>query len=496
MRIPSARAAGRIALVVLGFLVVFGTHALILGHYLDSSRMNADEGYYAIAARSVMEGRLPYRDFAYTQMPLLPYLNGLVMELTGYGLTIQRLINSAWSFAALLAVVLALRLRTRSFEPGLAAAFCLAASPHLAAITAMGKTTGAELLGMALVALAATAPLSPLRRAAALSACGALALGIRLSCGPMVALMALLPVFEARGRRERLLTMAVPAGVMLAVFGPFLLAAPEQMYFCNWQYHVSSVFQRRSLAQALEWWHTSPGAILVLVAGLPAIFSLVRKRQTDLVLMLAAALLGLTLPMIPRSAYGMYVIPALPLALVAGMGAVWSHERIRKNPFRHAIWLLPALVLYHPLPKEHGGSTSASVVATAGYLRDEVPPGPILTSLPIVAVESGRGVMPGTEMGMFAAMAPDERERAMRLNFTTLPDLIEMMEGMEPAALVLMKGENVWNFKWQIPTLRRQPRNWQKRFSEAVRANYRSVFRSGMLEVWVPKESLKMIDPE
>ncbi|HUT76839.1 MAG TPA: hypothetical protein VM285_04090 [Polyangia bacterium] len=488
MRLPSARAAGRVALVVLGFAVVFGTHGLVLAEYLDSSRMNADEGYYAIAARSALEGKLPYRDFAYTQMPLLPYLNGLVMELGGYGLTVQRVVNSAWSFVALLAVVLALRLRTGSFEPGLAAAFCLAASPHLAEMTAMGKTHGAELMGMALVALAAVAPLSPLRRAAALAVCGVLAMGVRLSCAPMVALLMLLPVLEARGWRQRLLTLAIPAGTVLAVLGPFLLIAPEQMFFCNWQYHMASVFQRRSLAQALEWWHTSPGAILVLVAALPAVPSLIRERRTGLILMLAAALLGLTLPMIPHSAYGMYVIPALPLAAVGGMATIWSHEGIRRNPFRHAIWLLPALVLYHPLPRQNRESTAMSVEAVGRFLREQVPPGPILTSLPIVAVESGRDVMPGTEMGMFAAMAPEERKRARRLHFTTLADMTRMIEDQEPEALVLMAGDNVWNFKWQIPTLRRQPKKAHARFRKAVKENYESAFRSRMLEVWLPED--------
>jgi hypothetical protein len=488
MKLPSVRAMGRIALVVLGFAVVFGSHALILGNYAESGRMNADEGYYAIAARSALEGRLPYRDFAYTQMPLLPYLNGLVMELCGYGLTVQRAINSAWSFAALLAVVLALRLRTGSFEPGLAAAFCLAASPHLAEMTAMGKTHGAELMGMALLALAASAPLTPPGKAAWMSACGVLAVGVRLSCAPLWALLMLLPVLEARGWRERLLVLAIPVGAVLVSLGPFLLAAPEQMFFCNWQYHMASVFQRRSLAQALEWWHTSPGAILVLVAGLPAVPSLVRRRRFDLLLMLAAALAGLTLPMIPHSAYGMYVIPALPLAAVAGMAAIWSHEGIRKNPFRHALWLLPALVLYHPLPRENTHPTAESVEAVGRFLREQVPPGPILTSLPITAVEAGRDVMPGTEMGMFAAMAPDERKRARRLRFTTLADLTRMVEDMEPAAVVLMAGDNVWNFKWQIPTLRRQPKQAHARFRKAVKENYTQAFRSRMLEVWVPEE--------
>ena len=79
---------GRYALLVLGFAVVFGTHFSLTTYYLDRSHMGADEGFYAIAARNAVDGQLPYRDYGYTQMPLLPYWNGLAMEIVGAVLSI------------------------------------------------------------------------------------------------------------------------------------------------------------------------------------------------------------------------------------------------------------------------------------------------------------------------------------------------------------------------------------------------------------------------
>ena len=38
---------------------------------------NADEGWYLFASKLVYKGYIPYRDFAYTQMPLLPYIYGI-----------------------------------------------------------------------------------------------------------------------------------------------------------------------------------------------------------------------------------------------------------------------------------------------------------------------------------------------------------------------------------------------------------------------------------
>jgi hypothetical protein len=45
--------------------------------------IDADEGFYLLAARLVFQRKLPYVDFLYTQMPLLPYVYGLWMQFWG-----------------------------------------------------------------------------------------------------------------------------------------------------------------------------------------------------------------------------------------------------------------------------------------------------------------------------------------------------------------------------------------------------------------------------
>jgi hypothetical protein len=77
-------------------LLVVGIHLVSACWHVLYGGMNSDEGFYAIAARSVWQGDLPYRDFGHTQMPLLPYINGLMMQFTGFGLFEQRAINGLW----------------------------------------------------------------------------------------------------------------------------------------------------------------------------------------------------------------------------------------------------------------------------------------------------------------------------------------------------------------------------------------------------------------
>ncbi len=64
--------------------------------------VDADEGIYLFNARSVLNGDLPYHDFFYPQMPLLPYVYGLWMKLFGVSWYSGRLLS------ALLAVALGL----------------------------------------------------------------------------------------------------------------------------------------------------------------------------------------------------------------------------------------------------------------------------------------------------------------------------------------------------------------------------------------------------
>ena len=51
---------------------------LFVGYYtITFAQLNTDEGWYLYAARQVYHGQRLYQDFAFTQMPLIPYIYGL-----------------------------------------------------------------------------------------------------------------------------------------------------------------------------------------------------------------------------------------------------------------------------------------------------------------------------------------------------------------------------------------------------------------------------------
>jgi len=500
----------------LGLLVVFGTYAILAGFYMQRGPMNSDEGFYAMAARCVMEGRLPYRDFAYTQMPLLPYLNGLAMSVTGFGLAAQRGINMLWGAVGLLTLAVALRRHLEAWEPALLAGFAVSVSPWFAFFTAYGKSyaaAGALCAGCIATLLWGG---SVIRRAVVFAILGTLASGCRLHLALPVAVMALLLAMQAPNRRSRWTVLGICGAVPLLVFVPFILAAPAAFAFFNWKYHLASSFDRDWYQRLVEWWAVAPGAWVLLGAGLCGAATLWARRLWAELGLLLAGMLAVAATMIPKSAYGENAVPLAGLAAAAGVIALWRGEEMGRCAFRHVFWLLPLLVFLQPLPSTgQGGPAGASlrhyafavltgrwqgwsapertatdVEAIGRFLRLHVAKDrEVLTPITIVAVEAGRRVTPGTEMGMFSAMGPGREEEAAKLHLTTLALLTERVQARIPGAIVRIRGNANWNFRWEVPSLRWQPEEQVRRFDLAIATGYHPALEAGMYEVLLPNSS-------
>ena len=65
--------------------------------YLLWGRLNADEGWYLYASRLVFKGQIPYRDFAYTQAPLLPYIYGIPQAVVHSSILVGRMTSVLFS---------------------------------------------------------------------------------------------------------------------------------------------------------------------------------------------------------------------------------------------------------------------------------------------------------------------------------------------------------------------------------------------------------------
>jgi len=96
---------------LLVFLLILAAYPSVLAAISQIRPLDGDEGYYATAARLVAEGRTPYEDFFYPQMPLLPYVYAPFYKLVGSSLAAMRLLSVALSALALVLWGLFLRAR-------------------------------------------------------------------------------------------------------------------------------------------------------------------------------------------------------------------------------------------------------------------------------------------------------------------------------------------------------------------------------------------------
>jgi 4-amino-4-deoxy-L-arabinose transferase-like glycosyltransferase len=102
--------------------------------------VDADEGIYLLNAKMVLNGDLPYHDFFYPQMPLLPYVYGLWMKLFGVSWYSGRLLSAFLAVALGLIVYAHVARLTRSRPLGILAVSLFASSTLCLAWLSAAKT--------------------------------------------------------------------------------------------------------------------------------------------------------------------------------------------------------------------------------------------------------------------------------------------------------------------------------------------------------------------
>jgi hypothetical protein len=297
---------------------------------------------------------------------------------------------------------------------------------------------------------------------------------------------------EARSIKARLSLIAACAATSAVAFLPFIISAPNEFYFMNWQFHMESQLEHPLSAKLIQGWDVSPAAVVILAIGLLGTIKLVSRRQWTEIILLATGIVALVVPMIPKSAWGSYLSSSAPIAAAAGAASIWASGMAADNPHRRVLWALPLMSLLHMTPLEVPEGAAREVEEIGAFIRNEVDEGPLLTPVNIIAVECDRDVVHGTEMGKFSAMHPWEAKRAHKYHMTTLTDLIESVEDLEPAAIILIiepVGWRLWNFEWALPSLESQPEEYIEDFENAVEECYEPAWRTSTMEVFVRRKS-------
>ena len=437
--------------------------------------LNQDEGWYLYAARSVSAGAVPYRDFFFTQGPVMPYVYGLLARLwVPYGVLGGRLMTV---FFGLLGCVLAALLARRAVpsqraaEAGIMAFALTACNLYHVYFTTLPKTYALAACLLLGGYLTLTLCLSRRRKTSSRMSCMwalpagllvALAAGARLSLGALLPVTAiwLLATYRKTGSAFFWFSLGGALGLVL-VYGPTLLDAREQFLFAQ-SFHVSRgghdpFFIVGSLARTVRAYLPAflLGAALVLIrlfhahgAAHPAANEepegVVYRGGIWPFLWVSAFLAVFLVQLASPFPYDDYQVPVMGLLVAALAG--WGANAASSGTLRGSLclfWVLAALLgtFASPLPQEwlvarqdrfwpvrKPVSDLALLRATARDIRmlaesDRV----LLTQDTYLAVETGMRVPEGLEMGPFCyfpALSDADAKRFHVMNRNRLSALL------------------------------------------------------------------------
>lgn len=479
--------------------------------------LNQDEGWYLYAARQVAHGAMPYRDFAFTQGPVLPLVyalfDGGVRHL---GLAGGRLVTFALGFcAAVAAAALAARVAPAAARRQAAAlAFMLlAGNVYQSYFTTVVKTYALCALFLAAGLLALTLVGRRAGRAAAAGAgvLLALAAGTRVSAGAAIPVAGVyLLLYRRRLPAGAWLSFGVGAALGLAlVFLPFYFLAPDGVRFGLWEYHaartaggafkalvykagfVSRTVQAYFVPVALlagllvwAWWRRGAGA-----AGPQAEPDGAPWRGLLWTVAGAVTAVHAAAPF-PYDDYQALVFPVFCAALAAALAAgplrppAAAADARRGRQAGLALVFLVSLLAAFSSPINQSWAiigrdriwwrmkTEAPLQRlrhVGSWISEYCQPGDVLlTQDTYLAVEADLRVPAGWEMGPFSYFPEMDRARAERLRVVNRDMLLAALQS-SPAPFAALSG---YGLAIRSPQVDEVPAEDRRLFEELLRARY------------------------
>src|SRR3954451_9918871 len=284
-----------------------------------------DEGYYGLAAKLATKGDVLYRDFFYTQSPLLPYVYGAWMEVFGFTLAASRALSVIFALALGALICHHASRRFSSLWIGGIAVVAFAATRLVSTWLSTTKTYALStllLFGAFMLVDQGMGARSPRRWLAAGVLLG-LAIDVRLIFA------ATAPVFLVlawRAGRTRAGHWAAGLGLGLLPSLILLIVAPTQFVFGNIGFHsirsdsglIGNFDQKLDIVSDVL---GQPEYVaLLLLAAVAVGLRLASRRPPPLAFWLAVTLGAASL--LPPPTYAQYACTAVPLLIFPALELV------------------------------------------------------------------------------------------------------------------------------------------------------------------------------
>lgn len=442
--------------------------------------LNQDEGWYLYAAKLIAAGKMPYRDFAFTQGPAMAFVYSLVGHAVQWGgLAAGRFFTAALGLiGALIAALLASRL-ARPNQRHLAALLCftlLLVNVYQAYFCTVIKTYSLTILFVtsALLtlhyALARRNWLATMLSALLLVA----AAGTRSSAAIIAPIILVLLWLDRKSLAFPGWIYFMLGGIIAAliVFGPFLFICPGNFIYFVVRYHTlrqednllaAIMFKAGFISRVLQAYFVCFALWLAALAAKriqqnspdssprpgSAASSLLRR-----LLWIGGAAVTIVhfFAPFPYDDYQVFVYPLFAIAVALMI--------LDAFPERAGKWILPVVLclslasaISSPLNQElfvegreliwwhlKDKPPLIKLRQTAAQIRALGQPNDILlTQDPYLAVESGRILPHGLEMGQFSYFPDLTREQALKLNVLNRDLFAELIQKCD-APLAALSG--------------------------------------------------------
>jgi 4-amino-4-deoxy-L-arabinose transferase-like glycosyltransferase len=310
--------------------LVVGAQALVFGPLVAFRFLDGDEGIYAYASRLALHGHVPYRDFFYEQMPLLPYVYGVWIGVFGESWYAARSLSAL--AAAATGALLYLHVERRAGRWPALAATCLYALSGLV----FGYFTIVKTPALASLFLFGAYVLVEARRPRWLAA----GLLVGLAVDTRLVFAAAIPAFAVLALRRRGLFQfggGLAAGLVPSVV--FLALAPHAFVFDNLRYHgertshglIGEPVQKLRTAGNLIGFGSADHALgvqfLLLLAASAAALWLLRRRLPFTAAVAVSLGIASFLPTPTYVQYFCVVVPYLVL-LAVEVAARWPRAAL------------------------------------------------------------------------------------------------------------------------------------------------------------------------
>lgn len=464
----------------IGWFTVLITALCLFAASLIFGNLNQDEGWYLYAAGLISSGKIPYRDFAFMQGPVMPFVYSLADPVIKWGgLSAGRFLTAILGMAgALIAALLASRL-ARPGQSRLAAILCLILSllnVYQVYFCTVVKTYSLTIFFMtsALWALHHALIRRNIMAVMLAAVLLVLAAGTRTSAAVVLPIIfGLLWLERSRFTFPAWLYFALGAIVAAAlVFGPFLVQCSSNFIYFVMRYHTLRhegnllailMFKAGFVSRVLQAYFLCFGLWI-------AALTVKRLRQkedigapehaaaADTLLLRALWICGLAVSLVhffapfPYDDYQVFIYPFFAVAV--------SVMLLKAMPERGGKWVLAAVLflslsaaISSPLNQEwfiegrdliwwrtKDQPPLLKLRQTADKIRSLCKPGDmLLTQDPYLAVESGCVLPHGLEMGQFSYFPDLTREAALKLNVLNRDLLAELLQNC-PAPLAALSG--------------------------------------------------------